>query len=101
MIPYGYSLVIVNMMPIGSNYHDICQTVSKTEFHTSIVADSEVAAVGPLRSKAEEELVSCQWFINIDCTHCLDQLSETQKLSLTPHFMVEFNKSRIEKDWKD
>lgn len=41
---------------------------------TSIVPDGEVAAVGSLRSQAEEELVSCGGLVSIDGAHRLDFL---------------------------
>lgn len=44
---------------------------------TSIVPDGEVAAVGPLRSQAEEELVSSRRLVGINRSHYLDFLSDT------------------------
>lgn len=47
-------------------------------FFTSIVPDGEVAAVGPLRSQAEEELMSGGRLVSINRSYCLDSLSDTQ-----------------------
>lgn len=47
---------------------------------TSIVPNGEVAAVGPLRSQAEEELMSGGRLVSIHRSDCLDSLSDTPNL---------------------
>lgn len=81
----------------------ISKSVPGEVFPTSIVSDCEVAAVGPLRSQAKEKLVSCWRLISIDCTHCLDPLSETPT-TINMNIPVEVSElravSEMEKDWQ-
>lgn len=80
------------------NYRHLCKNDALNQsvcslkgWPTSVVPHGEVAAVGPLRSQAEEELVSQRRLVCIDCTHSLDPLSETPaQQSSTQHELHEF-----------
>lgn len=67
---------------------------------TSVVPDSEVAAVGSIWSKAEEKLVSRCRLVGIDSTHRLDPLSE-KPASIKMNISVGLNELGAVIEWEN